>query len=76
MQSPPIESYRGWWTIPYFSCKSHRWLISYSINIRPPDARHGLKKLHLKGKVQKIEGILSLKSYSYFEKRQDKKDSN
>ena len=34
---------RGWWTIPYFSCKSHRWLISYSINIRPPDARHGVR---------------------------------
>ncbi|XP_050476291.1 probable G-protein coupled receptor CG31760 isoform X5 [Bombus flavifrons] len=44
MQSPAIESYRGWWTIPYFSCKSHRWLISYSVNIRPPDARHGIRE--------------------------------
>ncbi|XP_012340711.1 probable G-protein coupled receptor CG31760 isoform X7 [Apis florea] len=44
MQSPAIESYRGWWTIPYFSCKSHRWLISYSVNIRPPDARHGVRE--------------------------------
>ncbi|KAK9310598.1 hypothetical protein QLX08_000145 [Tetragonisca angustula] len=35
---------RGWWTIPYFSCKSHRWLISYSVNIRPPDARHGVRE--------------------------------
>ncbi|XP_034186218.1 putative G-protein coupled receptor CG31760 isoform X3 [Osmia lignaria lignaria] len=35
---------RGWWTIPYFSCKSHRWLISYSVNIRPPDARHGIRE--------------------------------
>ncbi|XP_076246865.1 putative G-protein coupled receptor CG31760 isoform X4 [Calliopsis andreniformis] len=44
MLSPPIESYRGWWTIPYFSCKSHRWLISYSVNVRPPDARHGIRE--------------------------------
>lgn len=35
---------RGWWTIPYFSCKSRRWLISYSVNIRPPDARHGVRE--------------------------------
>lgn len=41
MQSPPIESYRGWWTIPYFSCKTRQWLISYSVNVRPPDSRHG-----------------------------------
>ncbi|XP_017876461.1 probable G-protein coupled receptor CG31760 isoform X1 [Ceratina calcarata] len=44
MQSPAIESYRGWWTIPYFSCKSHRWLISYSVNVRPPDDRHGVRE--------------------------------
>ncbi|XP_011268534.2 probable G-protein coupled receptor CG31760 isoform X2 [Camponotus floridanus] len=37
MQSPPIESYRGWWTIPYFSCKSRRWLISYSVQVQLPD---------------------------------------
>ncbi|XP_076662126.1 putative G-protein coupled receptor CG31760 isoform X3 [Halictus rubicundus] len=35
---------RGWWTIPYFSCKSHRWLISYSVNILPLDARHGVRE--------------------------------
>ncbi|XP_026667674.1 probable G-protein coupled receptor CG31760 isoform X2 [Ceratina calcarata] len=35
---------RGWWTIPYFSCKSHRWLISYSVNVRPPDDRHGVRE--------------------------------
>ncbi|KAL6439269.1 hypothetical protein ACFW04_003865 [Cataglyphis niger] len=39
MQSPPIESYRGWWTIPYFSCKTRRWLISYSVNVQSPDVR-------------------------------------
>ncbi|XP_076636392.1 putative G-protein coupled receptor CG31760 isoform X2 [Colletes latitarsis] len=44
MQSPAIESYRGWWTIPYFSCKSHRWLISYSVNILPLDSRHGVRE--------------------------------
>lgn len=42
MQSPPIESYRGWWTIPFFSCKTRRWLISYSVNVKPPDVRPGL----------------------------------
>lgn len=42
MQSPPIESYRGWWTIPYFSCKTRRWLISYSVNVKSPDVRPGL----------------------------------
>lgn len=42
MQSPPIESYRGWWTIPYFSCKTRRWLISYSVNVKPQDVRPGL----------------------------------
>ncbi|XP_015591851.1 probable G-protein coupled receptor CG31760 isoform X2 [Cephus cinctus] len=35
---------RGWWTLPYFSCKSQRWLISYSINVRPPDMRHGIRE--------------------------------
>ncbi|XP_053980397.1 probable G-protein coupled receptor CG31760 isoform X1 [Hylaeus volcanicus] len=35
---------RGWWTIPYFSCKSHRWLMSYSVNILPMDARHGIRE--------------------------------
>lgn len=44
MQSPPIESYRGWWTIPYFSCKTHRWLISYSVNVKPPDVRPGVRE--------------------------------
>ncbi|XP_043680276.1 probable G-protein coupled receptor CG31760 isoform X2 [Vespula pensylvanica] len=44
MQSPPIESYRGWWTIPYFSCKTRQWLISYSVNVRPPDSRHGVRE--------------------------------
>lgn len=42
MQSPPIESYRGWWTIPYFSCKTRRWLVSYSVNVKSPDVRPGL----------------------------------
>ncbi|XP_011633889.1 probable G-protein coupled receptor CG31760 isoform X2 [Pogonomyrmex barbatus] len=44
MQSPPIESYRGWWTIPYFSCKSRRWLISYSVNVKSPDHRPGVRE--------------------------------
>ncbi|XP_018344922.1 PREDICTED: probable G-protein coupled receptor CG31760 isoform X4 [Trachymyrmex septentrionalis] len=44
MQSPPIESYRGWWTIPYFSCKTRRWLISYSVNVKPLDIRPGLRE--------------------------------
>ncbi|XP_077274300.1 putative G-protein coupled receptor CG31760 isoform X2 [Temnothorax americanus] len=44
MQSPPIESYRGWWTIPYFSCKTRRWLISYSVNVKPPDVRPGVRE--------------------------------
>ncbi|KAL6439270.1 hypothetical protein ACFW04_003865 [Cataglyphis niger] len=30
---------RGWWTIPYFSCKTRRWLISYSVNVQSPDVR-------------------------------------
>ncbi|XP_070517623.1 probable G-protein coupled receptor CG31760 isoform X1 [Cardiocondyla obscurior] len=44
MQSPPIESYRGWWTYPYFSCKTRRWLISYSVNVKPPDVRPGVRE--------------------------------
>ncbi|XP_014602857.1 PREDICTED: probable G-protein coupled receptor CG31760 isoform X2 [Polistes canadensis] len=44
MQSPAIESYRGWWTIPYFSCKTRQWLISYSVNVRPPDSRLGVRE--------------------------------
>ncbi|XP_019698907.2 probable G-protein coupled receptor CG31760 isoform X1 [Harpegnathos saltator] len=44
MQSPPIESYRGWWTIPYFSCKTRRWLISYSVNVKSPDVRPGVRE--------------------------------
>ncbi|XP_012273164.1 probable G-protein coupled receptor CG31760 [Orussus abietinus] len=35
---------RGWWTLPYFSCKTRRWLISYSVNVRPPDAHHGIRE--------------------------------
>ncbi|XP_036142472.1 probable G-protein coupled receptor CG31760 isoform X2 [Monomorium pharaonis] len=35
---------RGWWTIPYFSCKTRRWLISYSVNVKPPDIRPGMRE--------------------------------
>nr|XP_012214859.1 PREDICTED: probable G-protein coupled receptor CG31760 isoform X3 [Linepithema humile] len=35
---------RGWWTIPYFSCKTRRWLISYSVNVKPPDVRPGVRE--------------------------------
>ncbi|XP_011633891.1 probable G-protein coupled receptor CG31760 isoform X4 [Pogonomyrmex barbatus] len=35
---------RGWWTIPYFSCKSRRWLISYSVNVKSPDHRPGVRE--------------------------------
>ncbi|XP_014602858.1 PREDICTED: probable G-protein coupled receptor CG31760 isoform X3 [Polistes canadensis] len=35
---------RGWWTIPYFSCKTRQWLISYSVNVRPPDSRLGVRE--------------------------------
>ncbi|XP_029158629.1 probable G-protein coupled receptor CG31760 isoform X2 [Nylanderia fulva] len=44
MQSPPIESYRGWWTIPYFSCQTRRWLISYSVNVKSPDVHPGVRE--------------------------------
>ncbi|XP_048509846.1 probable G-protein coupled receptor CG31760 isoform X2 [Athalia rosae] len=33
---------RGWWTLPYFSCKERRWLISYSVSVPPPN-RHGIR---------------------------------
>jgi G protein-coupled receptor 158 len=33
MESLPNVSYKGWWTYPYYSCKSRRWLISYSVPI-------------------------------------------
>lgn len=35
---------RGWWTIPYFSCKTRRWLISYSVNVKSPDVRPGVRE--------------------------------
>ncbi|KMQ89182.1 putative g-protein coupled receptor [Lasius niger] len=35
---------RGWWTIPYFSCKTRRWLISYSVNVKSPDVRPGIRE--------------------------------
>ncbi|XP_068915920.1 probable G-protein coupled receptor CG31760 [Tenebrio molitor] len=40
MESLPNVSYKGWWTYPYYSCKSRRWLISYSV---PIPGRGGLK---------------------------------
>lgn len=38
--SPPNESFRGWWTYPYYSCNQKKWILSYSIAI-PPNGRHG-----------------------------------
>ncbi|XP_011343093.1 probable G-protein coupled receptor CG31760 isoform X3 [Ooceraea biroi] len=35
---------RGWWTIPYFSCKTHSWLISYSVNVKSPDVHPGVRE--------------------------------
>ncbi|KAL0117393.1 hypothetical protein PUN28_010313 [Cardiocondyla obscurior] len=39
-----IAGLRGWWTYPYFSCKTRRWLISYSVNVKPPDVRPGVRE--------------------------------
>ncbi|CAG5109012.1 Similar to CG31760: Probable G-protein coupled receptor CG31760 (Drosophila melanogaster) [Cotesia congregata] len=41
--SAPIESYMGWWTVPYLSCKTHQWIISYSVYVRQSDARTGTR---------------------------------
>ncbi|XP_055635409.1 probable G-protein coupled receptor CG31760 isoform X2 [Toxorhynchites rutilus septentrionalis] len=40
--SPLNISYRGWWTYPYYSCSYKRWILSYSVAIRPL-GRHGLR---------------------------------
>jgi hypothetical protein len=40
MPSPTNMSFRGWWTFPYFSCTTRRWLLSYSVSI-PPPTKHG-----------------------------------
>ncbi|KAB0794215.1 hypothetical protein PPYR_13835 [Photinus pyralis] len=42
MDSPLKVSYRGWWTYPYYSCISRKWLTSYSVPI-PSPGRHGMK---------------------------------
>ncbi|KAF5291543.1 hypothetical protein FQR65_LT01856 [Abscondita terminalis] len=42
MDSPLNVSYRGWWTYPYYSCASRKWLTSYSVPI-PSPGRHGMK---------------------------------
>ncbi|KAK0178549.1 hypothetical protein PV327_007428 [Microctonus hyperodae] len=34
------DSYRGWWTFPYLSCKTHQWLMSYNIYVRKADYPH------------------------------------
>ncbi|KAK0170883.1 hypothetical protein PV328_008674 [Microctonus aethiopoides] len=39
-QPLPANSYMGWWTFPYLSCKTHQWLMSYSIYVRKTDLRH------------------------------------
>ncbi|XP_045475935.1 probable G-protein coupled receptor CG31760 [Harmonia axyridis] len=41
MLGPQNVSYKGWWTYPYYSCSSKRWLMSYSVPI--PPGRRGLK---------------------------------
>ncbi|XP_011300975.1 probable G-protein coupled receptor CG31760 [Fopius arisanus] len=43
IQSAPADSYLGWWTLPYISCKTRQWLISYSVYVRPSDMRHGIR---------------------------------
>lgn len=40
VSSPPNESFRGWWTYPYYSCNQKKWILSYSVAI-PPNGRHG-----------------------------------
>ncbi|XP_013180244.1 PREDICTED: probable G-protein coupled receptor CG31760 [Papilio xuthus] len=30
MPSPPGAAMGGWWTYPYYSCESERWLLSYT----------------------------------------------
>ncbi|XP_067003121.1 probable G-protein coupled receptor CG31760 [Anabrus simplex] len=42
MSSPTNQSYRGWWTYPYFSCSTRRWLVSYSAAV-PPVGHHEVK---------------------------------
>ncbi|KAE8747621.1 hypothetical protein FOCC_FOCC005600, partial [Frankliniella occidentalis] len=42
VDSPANVSFRGWWTFPYFSCSSRRWLLSYSVPV-PPTSRHPTK---------------------------------
>ncbi|XP_063975887.1 probable G-protein coupled receptor CG31760 isoform X3 [Diachasmimorpha longicaudata] len=43
IESAPGDSYLGWWTMPYISCKTRQWLISYSVYVRPWDTRHGIR---------------------------------
>lgn len=40
----------GWWTYPYFSCPSQKWLLSYSLII-PPSA---------KGHYSDLSGLISI----------------
>jgi len=33
------ETFKGWWTFPYYSCAVRRWLLSYSVPVLPKE-RH------------------------------------
>ncbi|XP_034935933.1 probable G-protein coupled receptor CG31760 isoform X2 [Chelonus insularis] len=43
IQSAPVESYMGWWTLPYLSCKTQQWLMSYSVYVRQSDSKNGVR---------------------------------
>ncbi|XP_075210452.1 putative G-protein coupled receptor CG31760 [Lycorma delicatula] len=39
ISSPQFESYKGWWTYPYYACQVKKWVLSYSVII-PPSLKH------------------------------------
>ena len=36
MDNSSNRTFEGWWTYPYFSCATGKWLLTYSIPLRDP----------------------------------------
>ncbi|XP_018324198.1 probable G-protein coupled receptor CG31760 isoform X2 [Agrilus planipennis] len=68
MESPANMSFKGWWTYPYYSCPSRKWLLSYSIPIPP------LGRVELKGFLS-LDIDLSVLEINQCEKQEENSGS-
>lgn len=41
MANTSNATFLGWWTYPYYSCSSRRWLLTYAIALTGSTARPG-----------------------------------